>query len=111
MRITKGYWVWGLFPSRETNLLNEIKAKVQSKLKSPDFATHITLSGPYLQIGKPFFIESSCISLNSLRLTAAGFSIITALNEPCKLEITSFLADGITSKLLKKWWRIIWHDK
>ena len=41
-------------------------------------------------------MESFCISLNSLRLTAAGFSIITALNEPCKLEIISFLTDGGT---------------
>ena len=71
MRIKKGYWVWGLFPSEETNLLNEIKAKVQSKLKSPVFETHITLAGPYLNIDKTFlnkfktFVESnSVIMLN-----------------------------------------------
>ena len=52
MRIKKGYWVWGLFTSEESNLLNEIKAKVQSKLKSPVFETHITLTGPYLTIDK-----------------------------------------------------------
>ena len=54
MRINKGYWVWGLFPSRETDLLNEIKAKVQSKLKSPVFETHITLTGPYLNVDQSF---------------------------------------------------------
>ena len=54
MRINKGYWVWGLFPSRETDLLNEIKAKVQSKLKSPVFQSHITLAGPYLNIDQSF---------------------------------------------------------
>ena len=71
MRIKKGYWVWGLFPHKETNLLNEIKAKVQSQLKSPDFETHITLTGPYLNIDKTFlnklktFVESnSVIMLN-----------------------------------------------
>ena len=54
MRISKGYWLWGLFPSTEKVLLNEIKAKVQSKLKSPFFETHITLAGPYLNIDNNF---------------------------------------------------------
>ena len=54
MRISKGFWIWGLFPSKETYLLNEIKAKVQSRLKSPFFETHITLSGPYLNIDNIF---------------------------------------------------------
>ena len=57
MRIKKGYWLWGLFPSEETNLLNEIKAKVQSQLKSPVFETHITLAGPYLHIDKSFLYK------------------------------------------------------
>ena len=55
MRIKKGYWVWGLFSHKEKNLLNEIKAKVQSQLKGPAFETHITLTGPYLNIDKKFF--------------------------------------------------------
>ena len=54
MRIRKEYWLWGLFPSTEKIFLNEIKAKVQSKLKSPFFETHITLTGPYLNIEKIF---------------------------------------------------------
>ena len=54
MRIKKGFWVWGLFPTKETNILNEIKAKVQHKLKSPFFQTHLTLTGPYLNIEKTF---------------------------------------------------------
>ena len=54
MRLSKGYWVWGLFPHIETNLLNEIKAKVQRKLKSPFFEIHITLTGPYLNIDESF---------------------------------------------------------
>ena len=72
MRINKGYWVWGLFPSGETILLNEIKAKVQSKLKSPVFETHITLAGPYFNIDefflnklKTFGESNSAIMLNS----------------------------------------------
>ena len=54
MRISKGYWLWGLFASKEKVFLNEIKAKVQSKLKSPFFETHITLTGPYLYIDNIF---------------------------------------------------------
>ena len=54
MRISKGFWIWGLFSSRDTSLLNEIKATVQSKLKSPVFDNHITLAGPYLNIDKSF---------------------------------------------------------
>ena len=54
MRISKAYWVWGLFPPKETNLLNEIKAKVQNELKSPFFDIHITLTGPYSTIDKAF---------------------------------------------------------
>ena len=54
MRISKGYWLWGLFSSEEKYFLNEIKTKVQSKLKSPFFETHITLTGPYLNINSIF---------------------------------------------------------
>jgi len=54
MKISKSYWLWGLFSSKEENFLNVIKAKVQSKLKSPFFETHITLAGPYLYIDKTF---------------------------------------------------------
>ena len=54
MRTTKGYWLWGLFPTKETNLLNQLKAKVQIKLKSPFFENHITLAGPYFNIDETF---------------------------------------------------------
>ena len=71
MRISKGYWLWGLFPSVEKAFLNEIKSKVQSKLKSPFFETHITLAGPFLKIDniflsklKNFLENNSVIALN-----------------------------------------------
>ena len=54
MRISKGYWLWGLFPPKETDLLNEIKVEVQCKLKSPNFETHLTLAGPYTNIDISF---------------------------------------------------------
>ena len=68
MRKNKAYWVWGLFPSKETNFLNEIKAKVQSKFKSPFFETHITLTGPYFNIDKSF--------LNKLKTFGENNSVI-----------------------------------
>ena len=69
MRISKGYWLWGLFPSVEKAFLNQIKAKVQSKLKSPFFETHITLAGPYLNIDNNF--------LNKIKNFAENNSAIT----------------------------------
>ena len=74
MRISKGYWLWGLFPNKEKVFFNEIKAKVQNKLKSPFFETHITLTGPYLNIDniflnklKNFAENNSSIMLNICR--------------------------------------------
>ena len=67
MQISKGYWIWGLFPSKETDLLNKIKVKVQSKLKSPDFETHLTLAGPYLTIDEKFLKKLKIIcEINSI---------------------------------------------
>ena len=68
MRFNKVFWIWGLFPSIETNILNEIKTLVQSKLKSPVFDTHITLAGPYLNIDKSF--------LNKLKTFGENNSVI-----------------------------------
>ena len=72
MRISRGYWLWGLFPSVEKAFLNEIKSKVQSKLKSPFFETHITLTGPYLNIDNIF--------LNKLKDFAENNSVIILNN-------------------------------
>ena len=73
MRISKGYWLWGLFSSKDKYFLNKIKAKVQSKLKSPFFETHITLTGPYRNIDniflnklKTFAENNSSIILNTI---------------------------------------------
>ena len=68
MRKNKSYWIWGLFPSKDNSFLNEIKAKVQSKLKSPFFETHITITGPYLNIDNIF--------LNKLKTFAENNSVI-----------------------------------
>ena len=75
MRISKGYWLWGLFPEKETYFLNEIKANVQSKLKSPFFQTHITLSGPYLYIDDVFLKNlKNCAKSNSvINLNVDGY--------------------------------------
>ena len=54
------------FPPKETKYLNFIKDKVQSKLISPCFDLHITLSGPYLEIDKTFICKlRSCGENNS----------------------------------------------
>ena len=68
MRISKGYWLWGLFPLKEKSFLDEIKFKVQKKLKSPFFETHITLSGPYFDIDNIF--------LDKLKIFTENYSSI-----------------------------------
>ncbi len=68
MRIKKCYWVWGLFPSRETKFLNKIKAEVQSKLISPFFDIHITLAGPYLNIDKTFLKKLKAYGENNSKI-------------------------------------------
>ena len=57
MIINKTYYLWGLFSPEETENLNFIKDKVQSKLISPYYDLHITLSGPYLNIDKTFIYK------------------------------------------------------
>ncbi len=68
MRISKGYWLWGLFSSEETYYLNQIKDKVQNKLVSPSFDVHITLAGPYLKVENTF--------LNKLKNFAKSNSVL-----------------------------------
>ena len=53
----KSYYLWGLFSPQESEYLNFIKGKVQSKLISPYFDLHITLAGPYLNIDKTFMFK------------------------------------------------------
>ena len=76
MRINKAYWLWGLFPPEDTILLNNIKARVQSVLRSPYFETHITLSGPYLSIDNLSLdkLKSFCCSNNAVSLDINGYN-------------------------------------
>ena len=75
MRIKKGYWLWGLFPSKEKLFLNKIKAKVQCKLKSPFFETHLTLTGPYLSVDNIFLNKLKTFAKNNhlITLNVAGY--------------------------------------
>ena len=75
MSISKVYWLWGLFSSKEKFFLNEIKAKVQTKLKSPLFETHITLTGPYLNIDKNFLNKLKTFAENNsaIMLSVGGY--------------------------------------
>ena len=75
MSTIKGYWLWGLFPSKEDVFLNEIKAKVQSVLKSPFFETHITLAGPYLNIDNIFLNKLKDFAENNseIMLNVGGY--------------------------------------
>ncbi len=57
MIISRCFWIWGGFSAKDTLYLNEYKNKVQSILKSPNFAIHITLLGPYFEIDNQFLSQ------------------------------------------------------
>ena len=71
----KTFYLWGLFPPEETEYLNFIKDKVQSKLISPYFDLHITLSGPYLEVDKTFIrkLRSFVENNSSIMLQVDGY--------------------------------------
>ena len=71
----KTYYLWGLFPPEETEYLNFIKDIVQSKLISPYFDMHITLSGPYFNIDKAFIYKLRSFGENnsSIMLHVDGY--------------------------------------
>ena len=72
----KTYYLWGLFPPQEIEYLNFIKEKVQSKLISPYFDPHITISGPYFNIDKTFIskLKSFGNENSSILLHVDGYS-------------------------------------
>ena len=75
----KTYYLWGLFPPKETEYLNFIKDKVQGKLISPYFDLHITLAGPYLNIDKTFIYKLRSFGENnsSIMLHAVSYTHLT----------------------------------
>jgi len=75
MRIKKGYWIWGIFPSEEKNYLNKIKYVVQKDLISPKFEPHMTIAGPYLKININFLnkLEKFAKNCSSIVLKIKGY--------------------------------------
>ena len=91
MRKSKGYWLWGLFSPQEKFFLNEIKAKVQNKLKSPSFETHITLTGPHLNIDNIFFDKLKNFAQNNsaIMLNVSGYDFKQELFKSFYISIKS----------------------
>ena len=50
MRISTGFWIWGLFDPYEEKKIEEIKSKVNKIFNGPYFNAHLTLSGPILNL-------------------------------------------------------------
>ena len=40
------YWIWGLIDQNNENIISAIRTEVFKEIFSPDFPTHVTLSGP-----------------------------------------------------------------
>ena len=49
-RISKGFWVWGQFDSKATELITHCHSKANEVLKGPSFDMHLTLSGPMQEL-------------------------------------------------------------
>ena len=69
-RISKGFWIWGDFPTKDNKYLNSLQRKVQSKLNSPKFRIHLTLAGPYKDIDLKFEnqLKLLCITTYPIKL-------------------------------------------
>ena len=65
MRVNQGYWIWGLFSSRDYSYLNNIKNLVRTHLNSPKFDLHLTVSGPYESLDQIFFRKIKTLAENS----------------------------------------------
>ena len=91
MRISKCYWLWGLFSSKEKFFLNEIKSKVQSKLKSPFFETHITLAGSFLNIDNIFLNKLKTFTENNsaIMLDVYGYDFKQEIFESFYIKINN----------------------
>ena len=74
-RVSRAFWIWGSFLPEENKFLKNLKRKVNSKLSSPEFDIHMTLSGPYKKISKDFLkdIESYCSNNYSFQILLDGF--------------------------------------
>ena len=90
----KSYYLWGLFSPEETDYLNFIKDKVQSKLISPYFDLHITLSGPYLEIDKTFIgkLRSFGANNSSIMLHVDGYCFKQEMFKSFYLSIKNSLS-------------------
>ena len=64
-RISKGFWIWGDFPTKDNKYLYYLQRKVQSKLNSPEFSIHLTLAGPYKDIDTKFENQLRLLCLNT----------------------------------------------
>ena len=46
-RISKGYWIWGQFDAKTTDLINSLYKEINNKLNGPNFDIHLTISGAF----------------------------------------------------------------
>tara|TARA_B100000965_G_scaffold58783_1_gene44862 strand:- start:2242 stop:2754 length:513 start_codon:yes stop_codon:yes gene_type:complete len=68
MRISKAFWLWGQFSSKDTEYINGIKNEVKSLLKSPIFDAHVTLAGPFSLLDKSFFYKLKALKRNNNKI-------------------------------------------
>ena len=76
-RISKGYWIWGQFVDRDMDYLDNIKLRVNEKLKGPNFDIHLTLLGPFMSMDKDKIneIEKICATLKPIEVYAKRYAM------------------------------------
>ena len=73
----KTYYIWGEFPRTDFALLNKLHQRANHFLNGPDFKVHLTLSGPFYDLGEETLgaIEELAVTNNMIEMTTNGYGI------------------------------------
>ena len=89
MRVSKGFWIWGLFDPNVETKIEEIKSKVNNSLLGPYFNPHLTLSGPILNLDNEVLSNFYSLenTLKSIELKNLGYGMKDEFFQSLFLEI------------------------
>ena len=71
----KTYYIWGEFPRTDFASLNKLHQRANHFLNGPDFKVHLTLSGPFYDLGEETLgaIEELAVTNNMIEMVTNGY--------------------------------------